>query len=567
MYPIRTILLSLVVGSLLILQQQACGPTVTCKTETISDNTIDPSGSPCTLKCECNNLKFRGNCVDGTCFAVARETCQTKGAERTCRIEEGMGGECRQGIQICQPSYLSARSWGDCEPNCSACTPNTSEPCYNGPPGTLNEGRCVAGIRTCSASGVKGICEGQKSPTPEVCNGKDDDCDGVVDDNCTQSDETTQNEPAQTETITDETTQPDAGSENAPETTPAECTPSIETCNGKDDNCNGQIDEGLSCAKTWTVTTFAGSTQGYKDGKGTQAQFDNPYDLVFDKQGQLYMTDSNNTRIRKIDKDGNVTTYTGSQSGYKDGPLTQALFEGPKHLFIDSMGQFYLSDQERIRTINTSEVITTLTGSTQGYKDGPIAQALFNDPQGIALDNKGNLYIADSTNHRIRKLDTSGNVTTFAGSTQGYKDGKGTQAQFDNPHDLVFDKQGHLYVTDSSNARIRKIDKDGNVTTYAGNAQRGDFDGQGTQARFVYPHGLTIDAGGNLYVTDLSGHRIRKIDANAYVSTVAGSTQGFKDAEATQAQFYAPRGITIDTQGNLYVVDGLNHRIRKITAQ
>ena len=172
--------------------------------------------------------------------------------------------------------------------------------------------------------------------------------------------------------------------------------------------------------------------------------------------------------------------------------------------------------------------------------------------------------MVDSFNNRIRKIDISGNVTTIAGSIQGYADGQGTAALFYNPCGITIDSSGNLYVADSENHKIRKIDTSRNVTTIAGSS-RGYADGQGTAALFYNPYGITIDSSGNLYVTEGANHTIRKIDTSRNVTTIAGSSRGYADGPGTAALFSIPSGITIDSSGNLYVADSQNNRIRKIT--
>ncbi|NEV95103.1 hypothetical protein G3567_13255, partial [Psychroflexus sp. YR1-1] len=200
-----------------------------------------------------------------------------------------------------------------------------------------------------------------------------------------------------------------------------------------------------------------------------------------------------------------------------------------------------------------------------GFADGTGSSAQFNYPIGVAVDASGTVYVADANNHRIRKITPAGAVSTLAGSTYGFADGTGISAQFANPTGVAVDASGTVYVADQFNHRIRKITSAGVVSTLAGNI-RGFADGEGSSAQFNNPLGVTLDASGNVYVADGSNHRIRKITSARVVSTLAGSIRGFADGEGNSAQFNYPTGVAVDASGTVYVTDYFNHRIRKITA-
>ena len=260
------------------------------------------------------------------------------------------------------------------------------------------------------------------------------------------------------------------------------------------------------------VTTLAGSSSGYMDGTGTAAKFNQPTGVAVDSSGNVYVADSNNHRIRKIDPAGVVTTLAGSSSGDADGTGTAARFNLPNSVAVDSSGNVYVADfnNNRIRKIDSAGVVTTLAGSTSGYMDGTGTAAKFSGPSGVAVDSSGNVYVADYNNHRIRKIDPTGVVTTFAGSSSGYMDGTGTAAQFNNPRGVAVDSSGNLYVADYNNNRIRKIDPAGVVTTFAGSSS-GYMDGALAAAKFDRPNGVAVDSSGHVYVADTLNHRIRKI--------------------------------------------------------
>ena len=219
--------------------------------------------------------------------------------------------------------------------------------------------------------------------------------------------------------------------------------------------------------------------------------------------------------------------------------------------------------------------VSTYSGKPNGgFDNGTIATATFNSPFGMCIDKNNNIYIADAGNNCIRKINTvTGTVTTLAGTgTPGWKDGAADQAKFSSPADVCVDDSGNVFVSDFLNHRIRKISNTGIVSTVAGNGTAGLANGNYLNARFNYPRGICLDAVGNLYVGDSWNHRIRKIDTSRVVSTYAGggtaggvgSVGSLVNANDTGARFYTPSGLAIDNHGNIYVADAYNHRIRKI---
>ncbi|MEO7976678.1 IPT/TIG domain-containing protein [Flavobacterium sp.] len=322
---------------------------------------------------------------------------------------------------------------------------------------------------------------------------------------------------------------------------------------------------------TTTVTTIAGNIKGIQDGQGSAAQFDFPRGITVDNQGNLLVTDGD--RIRKISSTGLVTTIAGSTTGSEHGQSILAKFDGPAGIVIDESGRLFVADEfnDMIRLISNTGLVNTTAGAVtgsdtpavSGFLDGNRFEAKFDRPVGIAIDVSGTLFVADSQNRRIRKI-AGNNVTTFAGSGDfSSADGQGNTASFGNPQGLTIDTAGNLYVSDRFKI-IRKITPTGLVTTIAGSTTGGFADGQGSVAKFNNANGIIADSLGNLFVTD--GPRIRKISPTGLVSTIAGTaTNGFADGIATIAQFNNPQGITIDSQGNLYIADTINFKIRKIT--
>ena len=265
-----------------------------------------------------------------------------------------------------------------------------------------------------------------------------------------------------------------------------------------------------------------------------------------------------------------VSTLAGSgTAGYTDGTGTAAQFNFPSGVAVDSSGNVYVADtsNHRIRKITSAGVVSTMAGSgTAGYTDGTGAAAQFNTPFGVAIDSLGNVYVADRDSQRIRKITSAGVVSTMAGSgTAGYTDGTGTAAQFNFPNGVAVDSLGNVYVADFFNHRIRKISPPGVVSTLAGNEFAGYADGTGAAAQFNFPIGVAVDSSGNVYVADRDNNRIRKITPTGVVSTLAGTgAYGFANGPGLSAQFRYPSGVAVDSSGNVYVADIDNNQIRRI---
>jgi NHL repeat len=325
------------------------------------------------------------------------------------------------------------------------------------------------------------------------------------------------------------------------------------------------------------VTTLAGTAgePGSTDGTGAAARFFVPSGVAVDREGNVYVAESANNTIRKITNAGVVTTLAGAAftSGSIDGTGAGARFNVPSGVAVDSAGNVYVTDRNNhtVRKVTAAGVVTTLAGTagTSGSTDGTGSAARFKAPYGVAVDSAGNLYVADRDNHAIRKI-TAGNVMTLAGTASmvGSMDGMGVAARFSYPQGAAVDSAGNVYVADTENHTIRKVTAAGIVTTLAGAANTfGSTDSTGTAARFNAPSGVAVDSAGNVYVTDTGNHTIRKVTVTGIVTTLAGTAgiEGSTDSTAAPARFRYPTGVAVDNAGNVYVADYANFTIRKIT--
>ncbi|MEW5677426.1 T9SS type A sorting domain-containing protein [Flavobacterium enshiense] len=317
------------------------------------------------------------------------------------------------------------------------------------------------------------------------------------------------------------------------------------------------------------VTTLAGSgTIGSTDAIGTLASFNYPTVVTFNQQNDLVIVDRSNHKIRKVAIDGAVTTLAGTGAiGTANGDVASATFRYPDGAIVDSQGNIFITDQSNhlIRKITPAGVVSTFAGSTAGFLDGSGLSAKFYYPAAMTIDAQDNLYIADWNNHKIRKITPDGTVTTYAGSTSGYLDGNAATAKFNGPTGLGIDSSGNLYVADYSNNRIRKIDTLGQVTTVAGSGTAGLADGNGSSASFNHPAVVAVTSEAILYVTDEGNHKIRRISPLGEVTTFAGTgIIGAADGNASTSSFKNPTGIAIASDNALYIADYGNHKIRKI---
>ena len=336
------------------------------------------------------------------------------------------------------------------------------------------------------------------------------------------------------------------------------------------------------------ITKFAGtagsSGSSGDGGPAVNSQLNEPRGIYVDSSDDLYIADAKNHIIRKVDGTTSIITKfagTAGAAGYSgDGGLAvNAQLNEPCGITASS-GNLYIADTKnhRIRRVDTTgNIITVVSTGSSGFSGdgGPALLARLNVPKGIFMDSWGNLYIADRGNHKIRRVDTSGNITTVAGTGSSGDSGDGglaTLAQLDEPRRIFVDSSDNLYIADTRNHRIRKVDASGIITTVAGTGSSG-FSGDGglaTLAQLDEPHGVFVDSSGNIYIADRKNHRIRKVDgATGIITTVSGRPgSGFSGdgGLATDAKHNQPRGIFKDSSGNLYIADTDNHRIRKVDA-
>lgn len=326
---------------------------------------------------------------------------------------------------------------------------------------------------------------------------------------------------------------------------------------------------------TGLVTTLAGTAgrHGSTDGTGSEARFNGPVGLALDGPGNVFVADANNSTIRKISPAGVVTTFAGTAGSY--GPGRGGQFRRPYGVAVDNSGHVYVSDHiaGSIHKITPDGVVTTLAGGSGrlGIEDGIGSTARFSSPFGVAVDHTGNVYVADAGNHTIRKILPTGEVTTLVGMPRyaGSADGSGSAARFNAPYGVAIDAAGNLYVADTFNTTVRKIDRAGVVNTFAGLvASSGSVDGTGKEVRLNGPNAAAVDSAGNVFVADTANHTIRRISRDGAVTTFAGSAgvSGYVDGMGNAARFALPCGIAVDGVGNMYVADKANFRIRKITA-
>ena len=338
----------------------------------------------------------------------------------------------------------------------------------------------------------------------------------------------------------------------------------------------------------WRIDTIVGGKDNVGDnGPATASRLQIPVSVAVDGAGNLYIADSSNFRVRRVDAQGTITTIAGTgERGYSGdgGPAVEAELGSISDVAVDGAGNLYIADTQnnRIRRVDASGTITTVAGTeVQGYggDGGPAVEAWLNRPAGVAVDSAGNLYIGDIENNRIRRVDASGTITTVAGTgVRGYSGdgGPAVEAQLFFPADVAVDSAGNLYISSGLGRRVRRVDAaTGTITTIAGTGERG-YSGDGgpaTMATFRDTRDVGVDGAGNIYITDRGGNRIRRVDTSGTITTVAGSggrsfrferVYSEEGIPALEARLFSPECVAVDAAGNIYIADSFNHRIRRV---
>lgn len=329
----------------------------------------------------------------------------------------------------------------------------------------------------------------------------------------------------------------------------------------------------LAAQAAGTLEVYAGAIGPgeYNAGNFSQARFHDPRGMALDAQGNVFVADYVNSVVRKLGTDGQVTIVAGQveQRDARNGPAQQARFYSPECVAVAADGTLFVSDSgsNTVRRIARDGLVSTLAGKleAEGYADGPGAKARFNHPVGLGVNAQGSVYVADAYNSTVRRISPEGVVSTLAGSPgdSGWRDGTGAKARFNTPVGLALDAQGNVYVSEYFNNVIRKITPDGVVSTFAGKPGKGGFaDGKTAEAQFLHPQTLSFAPDGSLIVADAGNNRVRRIAPDGTVSTLAGHGEGEKvTLGALPGTLHLPYGVQALADGSV-LVTGMNAILR-----
>jgi hypothetical protein len=333
------------------------------------------------------------------------------------------------------------------------------------------------------------------------------------------------------------------------------------TCDGVDNDCDGETDNNIVCV-------LAGNGQsGFQDGSGQTARFNEPRGLWAHPQGGVVVADCGNHALRWVKADGTVNTLAGTGShGGGNGAALEAEFYEPSGVVAAADGSFFIADRlnHKIRMLGTDGTVSTLAGTGfADYKDGPLAEAQFAMPTGVAVAADGTLYVADSYNHCIRKI-AAGEVTTLAGKCEepGYLDADGQDARFNLPTDLLLLADGNLAVTEESNHTVRLVTPTGTVTTLAGTGSGGYRDGPLAQSQLKKPAGCVAEQDGTLLVADRANHRVRAVSSDQVTTRLGSGAVGMAAGPPLGASFKYPSSLAFLEDGRLVIADTQNHCLR-----
>lgn len=318
-----------------------------------------------------------------------------------------------------------------------------------------------------------------------------------------------------------------------------------------------------------------------------QFSLEYPNGLAVSSDGRLFISDIGSHRVLRLERSGRLTHIAGTGNGGfsgDEGTAVSARLNGPHDLLFDNSGNLLIADtlNHRIRRVDRSGIITTIAGNGKSAfagDGGPATEASLNGPQGMALDNIGNLLIADTWNHRIRRVDRSGIISTIAGTVPGFggDGGPASACQINLPMAVVASPDGSVFLSDAANSRIRRIDADGTIRTIIGFGPGQDLYGAGfsgdggppEKARIFSATDLKLDSAGNLYISDSGNHRVRLV-RDGLITTIAGSGRqgaGGDSGSAVDCELNTPQKICHDRDGSLFIADRANRRIRKVDSR